>query len=176
VATNVSTSTCINTAARQRRFLSRVPISSLINWVNRGVITHLGCKAENGYWRYSLADALKLAVMGDVCSRTPLLVPTEAAQAAELVALAAIEGTATHVIRAWTETGKLLFQAVNLRGPAFNTPPRNEDPAAYEPLRRACLIVPAQALFVDTMMRTRYVPLLRNKDVDLEVADVWSVR
>lgn len=143
-------------------FLARVPDVSLRNWMARHIFTAGEKHASSGRWYFSLTDALRLAVMHDLCVRPGLdFGPTKAAAIAELVVTAAMDNLAQpsdgvrqnlNVLVAWDAAGEMLVTAADIKHAGNYYPPVNNDD--YAPLRRTIVCIPAAAMLRDLGTRT----------------------
>jgi len=143
-------------------FLARVPDMSVRNWQARGMFTVGHKHPASGRWFFSLCDALRLAVMHDLCVRPGLdFGPRKASVIADFVIDAAMKNLAEpddgyrrnlNVLVAWDEAGEMLVTTADIKHPGSYYPPVNND--EYAPLRRSIIAIPASAMLIDLGLRT----------------------
>ena len=149
-------------------FLARVPDGSIRNWQARKIVT-IGHKHwPSGRWYFSLKDALRLAVMHDLCVRRGLdFGPTKAAIIAEMVVKAASDHLAEpsegyrqnlNVVVAWEEDGEMFGTTADIRHPGNYYPPVSDrDGDEYCPLSRTIVCIPAAKMLSDLIIRTEFL-------------------
>jgi hypothetical protein len=146
-------------------WLAQIPPRSLRNWMARGSV-NIGTKHfVSGRWSFSIDDALRLAVMHDLCTRRGMdFSPPNAAMIADMVVREARANVAKprdgfrpnlNVVVAWDRRGQMVFTTADIKHPGNYYPPLPEDDSKrYSPLRRTVVSIPAAALLIDLVIRT----------------------